>query len=297
MNFFKLKIFVTVCNTRSFTKAAEQLFITQSAVSKSIKELEASWEIKLILRKGNQIDITADGKSILIHALNLLNNYSSLEAALNTLKSQRENEIKLGSGSSVTKFVLENVVRFFFEKFPEVELEIHAGNSESTEALLKTGYLDYGIVASTVISPELTYLPITDDIILPVCHIEHPLADKTVSAAELLNYPVFAREKGSATQDAINAFFSDHGLHFEIKNSINYNESLLSYLILEKQHIGFISTAEMAQKTIWQQVKVLTLKEGVISRKLYLAYQKSNFDPVFLSEMKRAIDLMKKSWA
>jgi len=296
MNLFKLKIFVAVCNTKSFTKAAEQLLITQSAISKSIKELEASWEIKLIVRKGNQIDITAEGKSILGHALNLLNEYSVLEEAISTLKGVRKDKIKLGSGASVTRLALEGIARFFFENCPEVELEIHAGNSESTETLLKKGDLDYGIVASTVFASELLYVPILDDIIWPVCHMEHPLANKTVSLADLQAYPFFAREKGSATQQTINDYFLDNGFPFPTKNLVNYNESLLSYLIIEKQHIGFISAAEMAQKPLWQKLKRLVLKEGLISRTVYLAYRKSSFDPIFLNEINRAISNMKISW-
>ncbi|MFI5140028.1 MAG: LysR family transcriptional regulator [Sphingobacteriales bacterium] len=295
MNLFKLKIFITVCNTGSFTKAAKELFITQSAVSKSIKELEATWEIKLISRKGNQIDVTAEGKALSTHALSLLNEYASLKVAISALKGKRKDKMRLGSGASVTKLILERVTMFFFEKHPDVDLEVYSGNTASTEALLKAGNLDFGIVASTVLDPELIYVPILEDIIYPVCHAEHPLANKIVSVEELQLYPVFAREKGSATQQAVNSYFSGRGVLLSIKNSLNYNEALLSYFILEKEHIGFISASEMAQKPLWRQVKKITLKEGLISRKIYFAYLKSSINPVFLKEMKRAVNSMKIS--
>ncbi|WP_294297562.1 LysR family transcriptional regulator [uncultured Chryseobacterium sp.] len=296
MNFFKLKIFVTVCKTKNFTKAAEQLFITQSAVSKSIKDLESTWELKLIHRQGNQITITPIGESLLGNILNLINDYSLLENAINTLKTHTYKKIRLGSGSSITKSALESITRYLSEKFPETELEIHAGNSSSTESLLKNGEIDYGIVASETLAPELVYVPIATDIIWPVCHLDHVFAGKTISAKELLTQNLFAREKGSATQETVNKYFQDNGLLFPVTNSFNYNESLLSYFIIEKGQIGFISETEIAQKLLWKNIGKITLKEGGIHRQIYLAYRKANYDPMFLKDIGMAIKSMKKSW-
>ena len=296
MNFFKLKIFVTVCKTKNFTKAAEQLFITQSAVSKSIKDLEAVWELKLIQRQGNQITITPVGESLLGNILNLMNDYSLLENAVNTLKIHKNKKIRLGSGSSITKLVLENITRYFSEKFPETELEIHAGNSYSTEALLKNGEIDYGIVASETMAPELVYIPIIADIIWPVCHVDHAFSGKVIAAKELLMQNVFAREKGSATQETINKYFHDKGLLFPVRNLVNYNESLLSFFIIEKGHIGFISEIEISQKLLWKDIEKISLREGTISRQIYLAYRKTSFDPMFLKDISMAIESMKISW-
>lgn len=296
MNFFKLKIFVTVCKTKNFTKAAELLFITQSAVSKSIKDLEAVWEIKLIQRHGNQITITPVGESLLGNILNLMNDYSLLENAIATLKTNKNKKIRLGSGSSITKLVLENITKYLSEKFPETELEIHAGNSYSTETLLKNGELDYGIVASETMAPELVYVPIIADTIWPVCHIDHAFAGKTITAKELLTQNLFAREKGSATQETVNKYFQDKGLLFPVKNSVNYNESLLSYFIIENGQVGFISETEIAQKLLWKDIEKIALQEGSILRLIYLAYRKTSYDPLFLNDIGMAIKGMKKSW-
>lgn len=198
--------------------------------------------------------------------------------------------------ASITKLVLENITRYFSEKLPEIELEIHAGNSHSTETLLKTGEIDYGIVASETMGAELLYIPIIAGIIWQVCHVDHSFSGKVIAARELLAKNLFTREKGSATQETLNKYFHDKGLLFPVRNLVNYNETLLSYFIIEKGHIGFISDIKISQKLLWKDIGKIPLREGIISRQIYLAYRKTSFEPMFLKDISMAIKSMKKSW-
>ena len=113
MTDFRLKVFLSVANHLSFTKASQELFISQPAISKHIQELESDFETRLFERRGNSIALTASGELLIKHAEELMEQYQHLEYAMHLLHGDYVGELKLGASTTIAQYVLPPILARF----------------------------------------------------------------------------------------------------------------------------------------------------------------------------------------
>src|SRR4051812_48430425 len=115
---FRLKVFYTVSTKLSFTKAAEELFITQPAVTKHIKELEEQLGAALFTRNGSNIALTNSGLIVLKHAERIFEQYAELENELATASNAAKGNIRIGASTTLTQYVLPKILALFRKSYP-----------------------------------------------------------------------------------------------------------------------------------------------------------------------------------
>ena len=113
---FRLKVFFTVANRLSFTKAATELFITQPAISKHIQELEEQYKIKLFDRNGSKISLTKAGELLLKHTKNIFEIYREIDFDLSALINQQQGTLRLGASTTISQYVIPPLLARFHQK-------------------------------------------------------------------------------------------------------------------------------------------------------------------------------------
>lgn len=167
MDDFRLRVFITAAKTLNFTKCAEQLYISQPAVSKHIGELESRYKVQLFERSGSRLALTEAGRVMLEHAERIADGYRRLQYEMDLFTDRLGGELKVGASTTIAQYVLPQVLARFTARFPEVKVSLASGNSEQVEAALARHDTDLGLVESSARHPGFHYEPfIPDELVL-----------------------------------------------------------------------------------------------------------------------------------
>src|SRR5690606_12351086 len=153
----KLHIFKVVAEQLSFTKASEHLFISQPAVSKTIKNLEDAYKSNFFIRRRNSIEPTDDGKAFLIYVNRLLKIYDEIHNRFLDLKTTLPEHIKFGVSTTVATYIIPKILAKYRVQYPHVQFEVTSGNSEDIESLILNEHLHFGITEGKHINPQLHF--------------------------------------------------------------------------------------------------------------------------------------------
>lgn len=188
--------FIKAIETGSFTKAAEELGYTQSAISQMVHSLEEELSTTLILRSRKGITLTPDGEEYLPYIKNICNSHRELIEKFNEMKGLESGLIRIGTFSSFTCHSLPELIKDFKEQYPTVQFELYQGNYTQISNWIKEGSVDFGFVDSNAISNLMT-TPLQEDEMVAVLRADHPLATyNKVPLKELANEPYILLDEG-----------------------------------------------------------------------------------------------------
>lgn len=131
MDDFRLRVFITAAKTLNFTKCAEQLFISQPAVSKHIGELESRYKVQLFERSGSRLALTEAGRVMLEHAERIADGYRRLQYEMDLFTDRLGGELKVGASTTIAQYVLPQVLARFTARFPEVKVSLASGKQRA----------------------------------------------------------------------------------------------------------------------------------------------------------------------
>ncbi|MFR4026575.1 MAG: LysR substrate-binding domain-containing protein [Alistipes indistinctus] len=246
---FRLKVFKTVADRLSFTKAAAELLISQPAVTKQINELERLLGKPLFLRHGNRISLTDDGVRLLEYANRILALYGELRDAFVEEQGAFSGEIRLGASTTLSQYVLPGLLAKFRKLYPDVRVTLFNGNTEQIERQIADGKLDFGMIEGTASNPALHYeLFMDDELVLVTSASNTSFTREEITAADLPALPLVIRENGSGTLDVLSRELSRHGLslrQLHIEMQLGSTESIKHYLFYSDT-FAFVSGAGCA---------------------------------------------------
>ncbi len=250
---FRLKVFCNVAKNLSFTKAAESLHISQPAVSKHIKELEAHFSVRLFDREGNKIFLTEEGEILYESSLQIFDIYNQTEYKLNQLKNKSDGMLRIGASTTMTMYIIPPVLSEFKQRFPQISLSWINGNSEKIESALLNKEIDLGIIEGRRHSKDIKYVDMLRDELVAVAHTNRPLAlREAVRLSELPNIPLVLREKGSGTREIFEYALKEAGFdlnRLQIILELGSTESIKSYL----EHVDAL--AIMSRRAVEKELK------------------------------------------
>ncbi|NOZ36000.1 MAG: LysR family transcriptional regulator [Chlorobi bacterium] len=266
---FKLKVFKKVAEKLSFTKAANELFITQPAVTKHIKAIEKELNNKLFNRKGNRIELTDAGKILLKYAKNIEQIYSQINFELSALNQQQKGSLRIGSSSTMTQYILPQLMANFKSKFKDLSVTVINGNTEQIENTLKNNEIDLGIVEGQSKRSEFNYLEFVKDEIVLVLSSSNKLTKKEfITLAELQKLPLIIRENGSGTLEVIAYYLKQKGLNFNnflIEMQFGNTEGIKNY-ILNSDKPAFLSIHSILNELKRNELSIIDIKDFEIYR-------------------------------
>ena len=270
---FRLKVFYTVANRLSFTKAATELFITQPAVSKHIQELEEQYKIKLFDRNGSKISLTKAGELLLKHTKNIFEIYREIDFDLSTLINQQQGTLRLGASTTISQYIIPPLLAHFHQKMKDIKVNLLNGNTEQIESALLNKEIEIGIVEGQSKNQSIKYTKFLKDELVLVCYSKNPLVNKEeITKEDLKNMRFLLREQGSGTLEVIEYALKP----FEIKLSqltvemqLGSTVSIKSYL-MNSTCVAFISSHAVNKELKNNELTVIDVKNLLIERFFYI---------------------------
>ncbi len=273
---FRLQVFNTVAHRLNFTKAAEELFITQPAVTKHIQEIENHFKVKLFERNGTKIKLTPAGETLLHHTDQIFGIYRNLEFELNAFTQRRTGAMRIGASTTVAQYVLPPVLAAFHKKFKDIRVSLTINNSEQVEQALHNKGIDLGIIEGQSKSTLFKYTSFVKDELVLVANSNHPLAKKGyIKPEELLKIPLLLREPGSGTLDVVSHALKPFGIKIsQLQNEMQLgsSESMKLYL-LNSNSMAFLSVHSILKELQNKELSVIDVKGLDIQRNFYFIQQ------------------------
>lgn len=270
---FRLKVFYTVANRLSFTKAAAELFITQPAISKHIQELEEEYKIKLFDRNGNKISLTQAGRLLLSHTNKIFEIYREIDFDMSALINQQRGLLRIGASTTISQYIIPPLLAHFHQNLKDVKVNLRNGNTEQIENALLNKEIEIGIVEGQSKKKTIKYTSFLKDELVLVCNSKNALISKTeITQEDLLKMIFLMREHGSGTLEVI-----EHALkHLNIKLSqltiemeLGSTESIKSYL-MNSDCVAFISIHAIEKELKNNELAILDVNNLNMVRYFYI---------------------------
>ena len=293
MSDFRLKVFQSVARNLSFTKASQELFISQPAITKHIQELESTYQTRLFDRQGGKISLTESGQLLLEHCERILEEYRKLEYEMHLLHNQYTGELRLGASTTIAQYVLPPMLGTFISKFPQVELSLLNGNTREMEAALQEHRIDLALVEGVTRLPNLRYTPFLEDELVVVVRTGSRLpVDDEITPQQLARLPLVLRERGSGTLDVFERAMLQHNIKLSTLHVLMYLGSTESIkLFLEHTDcLGVVSIRSVSRELYAGRLRVVDVKGLEMKREFNFAQlqgQESGLSQVYMQFARR----------
>lgn len=248
---FRLTVFRAVAAQRNFRRAAEQLYLSQPAVTQQIKALEEIVGLPLFDRSGREVTLTAAGELLLRSAeqsVALLNQASS---ELSALRGQLSGTLRIAASTTIAQYILPPLLGAFLRLHPAVHLEIESTNTESAAEAVASGRAALGMVEGPPHTSQLraeTWL--ADELVLLVPPGHEWATDRAVTLEQIAQAPLLMRERGSGTREVIETTLEAAGLpprRLQIALELNSTEAILG-CIESGVGVGFVSRSAVRRQ-------------------------------------------------
>ena len=228
MEWNELRAFLAVADHASFSRAAEQLHLTQPAITKRIQSLEASVGVAVFDRVGKRVYLTEAGALLKPRALELLSGLADTEVMLRNLHQRIDGRLALATSHHVGLHRLAPVLKAFSQRFTNVELDIEFVDSEAAHELVRSGRTELAVVTLAPLpDPKLSSERLWHDPLAFTVAADHPLAtEKHIALDRLSTYPAILPGLGTYTGRIVAERFARAGLPLRTAMATNYLETI-----------------------------------------------------------------------
>ncbi len=200
----RLQVFQTVARLLSFTKAAEELHMTQPAVTFQVRQLEEQYNTRLFDRTHNRISLTEAGRKVYESAIHIFEHYAEMDNAVRELTGDVGGVLILGASSTIAEYMLPVLLGDFKKEYPDVSIRLKVSNSDGIVSQVENNTIDLGVVEAPVNNKNLVVEECRTDELVLIVPPAHELATReNVCPKELINYPFICREEGSGTREVM----------------------------------------------------------------------------------------------
>ena len=272
INYELYKVFYHVAITLSFSEASKQLFISQSAVSQSIKVLEKKLNQKLFIRSTKRVQLTPEGEILFKHiepAMNLIKHGENQLLEAHTLNG---GQLRIGASDTICRYYLVPYLNRFHKQFPHVHIKVTNQTSIACASLLEHGQVDFIVVNYPNSALSSTHIPrvINEFHDVFVANRQYfPLDGREVSLASLQKYPILMLDRKSTTSEFLHAMFQRSHLDLVPEIELSSNDLLID---LARIGLGIAFVPDFCIPTDDKDLFVVKLKEELPKRQMVVAY-------------------------
>ena len=199
-----LKIFVTVSDLGSVTKAAEKLYVSQPSISVAIKNLEEYYNVKLFERLPRKLMLTEAGKSLLEQARHIISLYDDMEKG--ALDWDELGLLKIGSSITIGNFLIPGYVKEMKKRHKDMKISVFINSSNIIQKMILSNEIDIALIEGIPDDKSIKAVPFMDDELVVICGTDHELTKKkSVTVYDLVDNDFILREKGSGTREFFNS--------------------------------------------------------------------------------------------
>lgn len=275
INYELYKVFYFVARTLSFSEASKQLYISQSAVSQSIKVLEKKLGQSLFIRSTKRVQLTPEGEILFKHiepAMNLIRQGETQLLEANTLNG---GQLRIAASDTICRYFLVPYLNKFHSAYPNIHIKVTNSTSIDCAHILENGQVDFIITnfPNSGLSNALNIRPIKEFRDVFVANAEHfPLNGKTLSLKELQTYPIMMLDRKSTTSEFLHSLFQKFQLDLVPEIELSSNDLLID---LARIGLGIAFVPDFCIPENEKDLFILNLEETLPERKLVVVYNES----------------------
>lgn len=257
MNITQLKVFATVVDTGSFTRAGDQLGITQSGVSHAISSYEQELGVSLLIRERGGISLTESGERVLKHVREILYRLDCIQDETESLSNLETGKVRIGSFPSASSRILPKILSSFQRKFPKIEVVLFEGTDQEILEWIMNRVVDVGF--TTLPQVGLETIQIGKDRLFVILSEQHPLGqEEQIMIQNLIKEP-FILSKGGC-EPILQGIFKTKNVFPQVKYEVRDMETILA-MVQEK--IGWTIVPKMALPAQLNGINAIPLQPPV----------------------------------
>jgi len=275
-----LLVFYEVAKHKSFSKAAEGLFISQPAVTKHIRNLELKVGMGLVQRGRGGFALTDVGKILFKCTQKISFHLMEMENILVNLQKDHHGLLKIGTTESYSKCLMPKLLSGFQNSFPSIKIALDVGNSEEIEKSLLNYKNDLALIGVTKVSSKFEAIPFLREDLVLIVSPTHPLTKRqTVSLKEIEKFPLIIRSKGSTTRKILLQGFKDLDIHPSLLIEAGSSEFIKQW-VSEGKGISVIVKRTVEDEEKRGIIKVVPLLEKIYLEVAFLYLKEERSTPV-----------------
>ena len=284
VDFHRLEIFAKVVELKSFTRAAEAVYLSQPTVSEHIRSLEEMLGERLVDRLGREVLPTQAGEILYKYAKKIMRLRQEAVQVLNQYSGSFTGRLRIGASTIPGTYILPRIIGAFKEMHEAIQIEMRIANSRLIAKEVIGGGVEFGVVGARWSEPSLEWEKIfSDELTLVVSLRHHWAAKESVEVGELAGEPFIMREPDSGTRKVMLQILEKHGLHMSDINVVAEMGSTEAVKQSVKADIGvaILSRQALQDDTSCGTLVTLPIKGVVMRRPFYLVRRKNrNLSPI-----------------
>jgi DNA-binding transcriptional LysR family regulator len=265
----QLKVFEAAARHGSFTRAAEELFLTQPTVSMQIKQLTKSVGLPLFEQVGKRLYLTEAGRELYATCRQIFETIAQFEMKVADLKGLKQGQLRLAV-ITTAKYFIPRLLGPFCQLYPGIEISLQVTNHEGILERMTNNMDDLYIMSQVPEHLDVSYQQFLENPLVVLAPINHPLAkEKNIPIQRLADEPFIMREPGSGTRRAVQQLFDQHGVTVKVKLELGSNEAI-KHAIAGGLGISVLSRHTLLPDT--GDLTILDVENFPIKRDWYMVY-------------------------
>ena len=289
---FRVNTFLELCKTRSYTRTAENLHITQPAVTQHIKLLEEFYKCKLFNYNKKILTMTDQGKRLYKYLLTLSSDAKKIQDEISDLSSTKET-LYFGATLTIGEYAMPKILEKIAEKFPDVNINCMVRDTKELLKELKNGNIEFALIEGFFEKTDYESLVFAKESFVGVCAPESVLAHKRCSFEDLLSERIILREAGSGSRDIFEKILYENNLsikNFEHRYEIE-NINVIKELVKADTGISFMYRKAVESELAKGELCIIDIDNSKEEREFNFVFMKNSFHR---AEYKQWFNVMKK---
>ncbi|MFE1748871.1 LysR substrate-binding domain-containing protein [Coleofasciculus sp. H7-2] len=267
----QLKVFEVVARHGSFTRAAEELFLTQPTVSIQVKQLTKAVGSPLFEQVGKRLYLTDAGRELMVTCREIFDRLAQFEMTLAEMKGLKQGRLRL-SVITTTKYFVPRLLGPFCQRYPGIDIALQVTNHERILSRMSENLDDLYILSQIPDHLDVCCHPFLENPLVVLAPVNHPLAQqKNIPLSRLAGEPFIMREAGSGTRSSVQQLFERHEVSVKVRLELGSNEAI-KQAIAGGLGISVLSRHTLGLDGVSSELTILDVEGFPISRHWYIAY-------------------------
>jgi DNA-binding transcriptional LysR family regulator len=292
MDIRDLEVFLAVAKYLNFTRAGEEIHLSQPSISVRIHQLEEELGVKLFEQAGKKVLLTEAGHLLVPYARRVVADLENIRQVMKEYQGLEQGSLRIGASTTPGMYLIPRIITQFKGVYPKIEISLSIENTRRVEEGIVKNEFDLGFVGGHLINEEVETIPWLIDEIVLVVPSSHPLAlQQQIKLIDLAKERMIFREPGSATRAVIENNFRT--LNLQVKAAVELgNPEAVKQAVLSGLGIAFLSKFSIETELNAKVLVAVKVQELSISRELKMVYRKGKH----LNRVTKAFMEMAKQW-
>jgi DNA-binding transcriptional LysR family regulator len=269
-----LEVFLSVAKHLNFTRAGDEVHLSQPSISVRVRKLEDELNVKLFEQLGKRVALTEAGQLLLPYARRVVAALDDARHAVEELQGLERGTLRIGASTTPGMYLVPKIIARFKRQYPKIDLHLEIKDTRRIEEEVVSNDVDFGFVGGHLIGAEVEVVPwLTDEIVLVAAPGSQLAQKKQLGVGDLKAGEFISREQGSATQAVVNSKLRDAGIQLETVMEMN-NPEAVKKAVQSGLGVAFISRFAVETELKAKTLAAVKVKDFSLYRELKIVYRK-----------------------